>query len=92
MDEKDPFDKSIIETASVENKKRMIHLKDFNYSFKNLSSKIDELEKEPAYKRHGLNIDNEGMSQKSQSTIVETDENDDIQLKSNNSFLHDNVD
>ena len=92
IDEKDPFDKSIIETASVENKKRMIHLKDFNYSFKNLSSKIDELEKEPAYKRHGLNIDNEEMSQKSQSTIVETDENDDIKLKSNNSFLHDNVD
>ena len=90
--EQSPFDKSIIETASLENKKRMIHLKEFNYSFKNSSSKIDEMEKQPAYKRYGLNLEEPELRDDNPKTIVETNENDDIQIKSNNSFLHDNVD
>jgi len=87
-----PFDKTIIETEALENKNRMIHLKEFNYSFKNSSSKIDELEKQPAYKRYGLNLDEPELSDSNPKTIIETNENDDIQLRSNNSFLHDNVD
>ena len=89
--EQAPFDKTIIETDSIENKKRMIHLKEFNYSFKNNSS-IDELEKEPAYKRYGLNLDESELIHNVPKTVIETDENDDITIKSNNSFLHDNVD
>ena len=87
-----PFDKTIIETASLENKKRMVHLKEFNYSFKNILSNIDELEKEPAYKRYGLNIDESESSHNLPKIVIETDENDSVKLKSNNSFLHDNVD
>ena len=87
-----PFDKTIIETASLENKKRMVHLKEFNYSFKNNLSNIDELEKEPAYKRYGLNIDESESSHNLPKIVIETDENDIVKLKSNNSFLHDNVD
>jgi cell division protein FtsZ len=87
-----PFDKTIIETASLENKKRMVHLKEFNYSFKNNLSNIDELEKEPAYKRYGLNIDESESSHNLPKIVIGTDENDSVKLKSNNSFLHDNVD
>ena len=86
------FNKKIKENGSLESQKRMINLKEFNYSFKNSSSKIDELENEPAYKRNGLNLDGPAMSQDVPKTTIETDENDEIQLKSNNSFLHDNVD
>jgi cell division protein FtsZ len=86
------FNKKITENGSLESQKRMINLKEFNYSFKNSSSKIDELENEPAYKRNGLNLDEPAMSQDAPKTTIETDENDEIQLKSNNSFLHDNVD
>ena len=86
------FNKKIKENGSLESQKRMINLKEFNYSFKNSSSKIDELENEPAYKRNGLNLDEPAMSQDVPKTTIETDENDEIQLKSNNSFLHDNVD
>ena len=89
--EQAPFDKTIIETDSIENKKRMIHLKEFNYSFKNNSS-IDELEKEPAYKRYGLNLDESELIHNVPKTVIETDENEDVTIKSNNSFLHDNVD
>ena len=87
-----PFDKTIIETVSLENKKRMVHLKEFNYSFKNNLSNIDELEKEPAYKRYGLNIDESESSHNLPKIVIGTDENDSVKLKSNNSFLHDNVD
>jgi cell division protein FtsZ len=90
--DQNPFDKKIIESASIENEKRMIHLKEYNYSFKNNSSKIDELEKEPAYKRHGLDLEHQEHNYNPPKTVIETDENDDIKLKSNNSFLHDNVD
>ena len=90
--EENPFDKTLNETASIENKKRMIQLKKFNYSFKNNLNKIDDLEKEPAYKRHGLKLDQEDNTSTETKLIIETDDNDEIQLKSNNSFLHDNVD
>lgn len=90
--EENPFDKTLSETASIENKKRMVQLKKFNYSFKNNLNKIDDLEKEPAYKRHGLKLDQEDNTSTETKLIIETDDNDEIQLKSNNSFLHDNVD
>ena len=90
--EENPFDKTLSETASIENKKRMVQLKKFNYSFKNNLNKIDDLEKEPAYKRHGLKLDQDDNTSTETKLIIETDDNDEIQLKSNNSFLHDNVD
>ena len=67
-------------------------MKDFNYKFS--ASKIDEIEKEPAYKRQGIDIeDMQHSSENSASRLsIGIDDNEDIQLRSNNSFLHDNVD
>ena len=66
-------------------------MKDFNYKFNN-PGRIDELEKEPAFKRQGLDVTSM-PNQNSQSRLsLGIDSNDDVQLRSNNSFLHDNVD
>lgn len=70
-------------------------MKNFNYKFVNRVNKnIDEIEKEPAYKRMGVELDETSHSSEiNQSrTTLEVDDNDDIQFRSNNSFLHDNVD
>ena len=55
---------------------------------------MDDLEKEPAYKRMGLELDQTTHSSDVNVSrlSVGTDDNDDIQLRDNNSFLHDNVD
>ena len=88
-----PFDKSIQESVTSENEKRKEHLKKFNYSFKHSLSKIDEFEKQPAYKRMGLDLEQHSSSDSDESRIsLDKDKNDDIQLRTNNSFLHDNVD
>ena len=74
--------------------KRKMHLKKSNYIFRDSSANIDELEKEPAYKRQKTELtENPPSSEEvSSRTTIDFDENDDIQLRSNNSFLHDNVD
>ena len=88
-----PFDKSIQESVTSENEKRKDHLKKFNHSLKHSLSKIDEFEKQPAYKRMGLDLDQHYTSGSNESRMsLDNDKNDDIQLRSNNSFLHDNVD
>ena len=88
-----PFDKKIKETATKENEERKEHLKKFNHAFKHSMSKIDEFEKQPAYKRMGLELDQPSSSDSKDSRLsVDNDKNDEIQLRSNNSFLHDNVD
>ena len=88
-----PFDKSIQESVTSENEKRKEHLKKFNHSFKHSLSKIDEFEKQPAYKRMGLDLEQHSSSDSDESRIsLDKDKNDDIQLRTNNSFLHDNVD
>ena len=88
-----PFDKKIKETATKENEERKEHLKKFNHAFKHSMSKIDEFEKQPAYKRMGLELDQPSSSESKDSRLsVDNDKNDEIQLRSNNSFLHDNVD
>jgi len=67
-------------------------LKEFNYKFHNNVSRIDEFEREPAYKRLGLDISNSQMNNSNSRISVGIDSNNDLQLRSNNSFLHDNVD
>lgn len=71
-------------------------MKMFNYKFSNsINKNIDELETQPAYKRMGVDIKNTTPSEegnnKSRYTLG-VDDNSEIQLRSNNSFLHDNVD
>ena len=55
-------------------------------------SRVDDLEREPAYKRFGIDLSS-GQANNSNSRIsVGMDSNNDLQLRSNNSYLHDNVD
>ena len=86
-----PFDHAIRETVRSENHKRMEQLKKFNYVFKSNLQKIEELERQPAYKRQGIDLDS-ATGVDSSRVSVDRDANNDIQLRSNNSFLHDNVD
>ena len=92
LDETDPFNNSIEETLKHRANERRKKLKEFNYKFRHHSN-IDEIEKQPAYKRMGIDIENQPKQDETLSrTSLGTDSNDDIQLRSNNSFLHDNVD
>ncbi|WP_299528781.1 cell division protein FtsZ [uncultured Lutibacter sp.] len=88
-----------LELTIDELQKRAAHrrqeMRNFNYKFVNRVNKnIDEIEKEPAYKRMGIQLnENSHSSEISQSrTTLQIDDNDEIQFRSNNSFLHDNVD
>ena len=67
-------------------------MKQFNHKFKNSPSQIDELEKIPAYKRLGINVDETNSSSNTSRMSLGTDSNNDAQLRNNNSYLHDNVD
>jgi len=91
--ENSPFYQTIKVSAVQEHEKRKEHLKKFNHAFKHSISKIDEFEKQPAYKRMGLELDQPSSSDSIDSRMsLDNDKNDEIQLRSNNSFLHDNVD
>jgi len=87
-----PMDMTIQETLKFRSDERRKKLKEFNYKFHNNISKIDELEKEPAYKRLGIDISKTQANSTNSRISVGTDSNDDLQLRSNNSYLHDNVD
>ena len=87
----DPIHTPIKDSMQNRNEDRVNRLKDFNYKFQ---KQVDDLEKEPAYKRMGLELDQTTHSSDVNVSrlSVGTDDNDDIQLRDNNSFLHDNVD
>ncbi|HPF97967.1 MAG TPA: cell division protein FtsZ [Mangrovimonas sp.] len=91
-EEIDPMNTPISELLKERAEERRRKMKEFNYKFNN--AKIDEIEKVPAYKRKGVDLDNnKSSSETSMSrTSLDLDDNEDIQLRSNNSFLHDNVD
>ncbi|MFZ4670964.1 MAG: cell division protein FtsZ [Flavobacterium sp.] len=87
-----PVEMTIEETLRHRADERRRKLKEFNYKFHNNPSRIEELEKEPAYKRLGLDLSNNADTNSNSRMSLGTDSNDDLQLRSNNSFLHDNVD
>lgn len=88
----DPFNSSISELLKERADERRKKLKNFNYKFQNNRNSIDEIEKQPAYKRQGVDLNDVPKEQKVSRTTLSEDSNDDLQLRSNNSFLHDNVD
>ena len=88
----DPMETPLEELLKERADERRKKLKDFNYKFQNNISSIEEIEKEPAYKRQGVDLDNIPTEKKVSRTTLSQDSNDEIQLRSNNSFLHDNVD
>ncbi len=87
-----PMEMSIEDTLKLRADERRRKLKEFNYKFHNNPSRMEEFEKEPAYKRLGIDITTNPNDNSTSRTSLGTDSNDDIQLRSNNSFLHDNVD
>jgi cell division protein FtsZ len=87
-----PMEMTIEDTLRLRADERRKKLKEFNYKFHNNVSKIDEYEREPAYKRLGIDISNTQSNNTNSRISVGTDSNNDLQLRSNNSFLHDNVD
>jgi cell division protein FtsZ len=87
-----PMDTPLEELLKSRADERRRKLKDFNYKFQNSMNRIDEIEKQPAYKRQGVNLNEASRENKVSRTSLSEDSNDEIQMRSNNSFLHDNVD
>ena len=88
----DPINTSISDFQKQRSKERRLRMKEFNYKFN--KSKIDDIENEPAYKRKGIELEDKNYSSENNisRTSVGLDENDDMKIRKNNSFLHDNVD
>ncbi len=86
--------------ASVENDEQLKKAQDRVAKLKELSFKLkspnglSELENEPAYVRKKVNLDSTPHSSESQVSRYTLSENEDkkVEIKPNNSFLHDNVD
>ena len=90
-EEDNPFEQTIDQTIAKQSEKRKTHLKAFNHKFSHQYQKVEEMEKEPAYKRKGLDLD-ASLPESPSRLSLDNDSNDDLQIRSNNSFLHDNVD
>ena len=91
-EEVDPMNSPISALLKERADERRRKMKDFNYKFN--SGKIEDIEKIPAYKRQGVDLEDSQHSSETNSsrTTLGTDENDDLQLRNNNSFLHDRPD
>jgi cell division protein FtsZ len=87
-----PMEMTIEESLRMRADERRKKLKEFNYKFHNNITRIDELEREPAYKRLGVDLTNTQAVNQNSRISVSTDSNNDLQFRSNNSYLHDNVD
>jgi len=91
-DLQDPFNSTVSDFQKQRSAERRLRMKEFNYKFN--KSKIDDIENEPAYKRRGIELENKNYSEDNEisRTSITLDENDDMKIRKNNSFLHDNVD
>ena len=85
-----PMNSSISEGLSRRTEERKVKLKEYNYNFSKANS-VNSMENEPAFKRAGISLD-DIESVKASRTSVSEDSNGEINLRTNNSFLHDNVD
>lgn len=91
--EVDPLNSPISEQLIARAAERRARMKKFNYKFRK-SNNIEEFERQPAYKRAGLDL-SEGGPKDHQSKMSRTSISNDggePQIRTNNSFLHDNVD
>ena len=86
-----PIDGTIEEGLARRTDERKEKLKQFNYRF-NQNSRVEDLEREPAYKRQEINLDEPENGAATSRTSLSVDSKDDLQIRTNNSFLHDNVD
>ncbi|HET8964008.1 MAG TPA: cell division protein FtsZ, partial [Chitinophagales bacterium] len=72
---------------------RVAKLKELSFKLKSPNG-LSELENEPAYKRRNINLESTPHSSESQVSRYTLSENDEkkVEIRPNNSFLHDNVD
>lgn len=89
--EVDPMNTPISQLLKDRTEERKRKMKEFNYQFKNSPSRIEDIERQPAYKRMGIDLNEPRQDPNISRTSVNTEE-DGIELRRNNSFLHDNVD
>ena len=86
------FEKPINTDSNNENFLRRENLKKYNYVFKSNNSTIEELEKIPAYKRMGIEINNsKGEGDQTFSKTILNEDNK-LEFPDVNTYLHDNVD
>jgi len=90
-EEVSPLDLTISELQKRAADRRK-NMKKFNYSFNENMNKnnIDEIERQPAYKRQGINLDKNATISSTKTALNK--DNNEINFSSGNSFLHDNVD
>jgi cell division protein FtsZ len=91
----DPSEESLAEIQIQKARERKARLKAFNYRFKNVPNGLEDIENEPAFKRQGIDLENVPHSSEapiSRFTLSDSDEDGTTEIKSKNSFLHDNVD
>jgi len=88
----DPLNAPISKVLIDRTEYRKNTMKKFNHKFNNRNSHIDEKEKVPAYKRMGIELEDATNQELNISRTSLNIDDDEIDLRTNNSFLHDNVD
>jgi len=86
------FEQPITADDNYENVIRKQNLKKYNYTFKNNSSSVEDLEKIPAYKRMGIEIDNSKPNGEDIYSKTVLNEENKLEFPDVNTYLHDNVD
>ena len=90
-----PYEMSLSETQQIlaaRKEQRIKVFKEFNHQFNAKTAKIEDFENVPAYKRAGVSFDEIPADARVSRTTLSDDGNGNQQIRSNNSFLHDNVD
>ncbi len=91
-EEIDPFNSPISDDLIERAAERRAKMKEFNYKFRSNISRIEDIEKQPAYKRAGIELENRNPGEEKLSRTSVNKDGDELRFRSNNSFLHDNVD
>ncbi len=86
------FEKPIDMDLDNENIIRRENLKKYNYVFKSNNSSIEDLEKIPAYKRMGIEINNSKAEDNEIFSKTILNEDNKLEFPDVNTYLHDNVD
>ena len=86
------FEKPIEVDSDSENIIRRENLKKYNHVFKSNNSSIEDLEKIPAYKRMGIEINNSKTEGDEVFSKTILNEDNKLEFPDVNTYLHDNVD
>ncbi len=91
-DSEDLFEKPIDMSNDDENYLRKENLKKYNYVFKSKNSTIEDLEKIPAYKRLGIEINESESKNDNNFSKTILNEDNELEFPKLNTYLNDNVD